>query len=248
MVTLNENLDHAITDAVDHFAAQRERTREYFIGMLSHDLREPLHLIAMNAALLLRREEPLPTADLRQVARIASGAARMERLISDLLDVTRSRLGGGLPMTRVSADLGEIASDTVDDLASANPGRDIRCTVDTPKAASSGQWDSARLTQLVSNLIANALKHGGDPIDVRVGPDEADNVLLEVRNQGEILPELRDHLFEPFFTSDQRSGIGLGLYIAREIALAHEGTLELVETPGETLFRLVLPRGDPAAD
>jgi signal transduction histidine kinase len=247
MVTLNENLDHAITDAVDHFSTQRERTREYFIGILSHDLREPLHVIAMNAALLLRRDEPLPNADLRQVARIASGAARMERLISDLLDVTRSRLGGGLPMTPVATDLGRIAGDIVDDLASANPGRDIRCTTDAAEPGLSGHWDSARLTQLVSNLIANALKHGSDPIEVRVRPGDAGTVVLEVCNQGEILPELRDHMFEPFFTSDQRSGIGLGLYIAREIALAHDGELELIESAGETLFRLVLPRRDSAA-
>jgi signal transduction histidine kinase len=247
IVTLNENLDHAITDAVDHYATQRERTSEYFIGILSHDLREPLHVIAMNAALLMRREEPLPNADLRQLARIASGAARMERLISDLLDVTRSRLGGGLPMTRVLTDLGKIASDTVDDLASAHPERDIRCVNDPRKGETSGQWDSERLTQLVSNLIANALKHGGDPIEVQVLPGDGDSVVLEVRNEGEVLPELRAHLFEPFFTSDQRSGVGLGLYIAREIALAHEGELELVEIQGKTLFRLMLPRGTPAS-
>jgi signal transduction histidine kinase len=248
IVTLNENLDHAITDAVDHFSAQRERTREYFMGILGHDLREPLHVIAMNAALLLRREEPLPNADLRQVARIASGAARMERLISDLLDVTRSRLGGGLPMTPVDTDLGRIAGEIVDDLSSANPGRDIRCSVEASERGVTGHWDSARLTQLVSNLIANALKHGGDPIEVTVRPGADDTIVLEVRNRGEILPHLRDHLFEPFFTSDQRSGIGLGLYIAREIANAHAGELELVDAEGETLFRLTLPRPDAAAD
>lgn len=246
LITFNENIDHAITDALDHYTMQRDRTREYFVGMLSHDLRDPLNAISIGAEVLARRDN-LADADRQMIDRLLASARRMNRLIADMLDVTRSRLGGGLPVCPTRTDLGAVARDTVDELAGAQADRDIRCVMPDADADLVGHWDPMRLAQAVSNLVANALRHGTDPI--RVTPvDEGACVALEVVNRGEIPAELRPHVFEPFQTRDASAGTGLGLYIVSEIARGHGGELELVaDTPGETRFRLRLPRGAPSA-
>lgn len=243
LVTLNENIDHAITDAVDHYTMQRDRTREYFVGMLSHDLRDPLNSIAMSAE-LLQREGLQPADQLRLAARVASSAVRMRRLIDDMLDVTRSRLGAGLPVSPVQVDLREVLNETVDELAAAHPDRDLRHGIEGGEDLV-GQWDPMRLAQAISNLVANAFKHGRDPIRVSAR-GERDSVVLQVENGGEVPATLRAHLFEPFETRDPTAGSGLGLFIAAEIARVHGGTLVLVDdTPGMTCFRLTLPRSVP---
>lgn len=242
LAVLNENIDHAIADAVDHYSLQRNRTRDYFAGILGHDLRSPLHVISMNAQLLLRREETLPAAELKMVARIAANAVHMERLIADLLDFARTRLGGGLPVTRIECDLHAIVAESVDGLASAHPDRTIALRKVPPHSNLVGEWDGARLAQAVANLVSNALKHGTDPIDIELR-DEGSHVTLAVGNGGEIEAESRVRLFEPFHTGDTERGTGLGLYIVREIARAHSGSVELAtDTPGHTVFRLRLPR------
>lgn len=246
LVTFNENIDHAITDAVDHYMLQRERMREYFVGMLSHDLRDPLNAITLCNEMLLRRED-LDEADRQLLARMRSNAQRMSRLIADMLDVTRSRLGGGLPITPGPADLAEIVCATVDELSSGQPERRIECPAPRQDADLAGRWDAMRVGQAVSNLVANALKHGGDPIRVATF-DEGDAVALEVASCGEIPVEMRKRVFEPFSTRDASAGTGLGLFITSEIARVHGGVLRLVpDTPGETRFRLELPRVAPEA-
>jgi signal transduction histidine kinase len=246
LVTFNENIDHAITDAVDHYMLQRERMREYSVGMLSHDLRDPLNAITLCDEMLLRREG-LDDADRQLLSRMRSNAQRMSRLIVDMLDVTRSRLGGGLPITPGPADLGEIVCATVDELASGQPERRIECPAPREDVDLTGRWDAMRIGQAVSNLVANALKHGGDPIRVTTW-DEGERGLLEVASCGEIPVEMRKRDFEPFSTQDARAGTGLGLFIVSEIARVHGGELRLEpDMPGETHFRLELPRLAPEA-
>lgn len=241
LLTFNENIDHAITDAVDHYTLQRERTREYFVGMLSHDLRDPLNTLSLGTEMLLRGDRR-DENERALLERMRASAQRMSRLIADMLDVTRSRLGGGLPITPGPADLGEIVCTTVDELAAGQPDRRIECRAPAAAADLSGQWDAMRLGQAVSNLVANALKHGADPIRVTTD-DEGERVALEVANAGEIPVELRERVFEPFSTRDASAGTGLGLFIVAEIARVHGGELMLVpDTPGETRFRLELPR------
>lgn len=244
LVMFNENIDHAITDAVDHYTLQRERMREYFVGMLSHDLRDPLNALSLSTELLLRRDGHDP-AEQQLLERMRGSAQRMSRLIADMLDVTRSRLGGGLPITPAPANLADIARETVAELAGGQPDRDIVCVPPPAGADLSGQWDAMRLGQAVSNLVANAIKHGADPIRV-AAVDTGDRVALEVSNLGEIPVEMRAHVFEPFSTRDASAGTGLGLFIASEIARVHGGSLQLVpDTPGQTRFRLELPRIAP---
>lgn len=244
LIMFNENIDHAVTDAVDHYMLQRERMREYFVGMLSHDLRAPLNAIVLGTEMLLLRDGH-DAAERQTLERMRANAARMARLIADMLDVTRSRLGGGLPITPGPADLGEIVCATVDELSSGQPGRRLECRLPADGADLSGHWDAMRLGQAVSNLVANALKHGEDPISVAVA-DHGERVVIEVASRGEIPVEMQARVFEPFQTRDATAGSGLGLYIVSEIARVHGGELRLLsDTPGETRFQLELPRHAP---
>ncbi|MFC0678930.1 ATP-binding protein [Lysobacter korlensis] len=244
LIMFNENIDHAVTDAVDHYMMQRERMREYFVGMLSHDLRDPLNAIVLTTEMMLLRDGQDP-GDRHALERMRANAGRMARLIADMLDVTRSRLGGGLPITPGPADLGRIVCDTVDELSSGQPDRHLECLLPPDHGDLTGQWDAMRIGQAVSNLVANALKHGEDPIRVTAA-DHGDRVVLEVASRGEIPVEMQARVFEPFQTRDANAGSGLGLFIVSEIARVHGGQLRLLpDTPGETHFRLELPRCAP---
>ncbi|WP_224240587.1 sensor histidine kinase [Hyalangium gracile] len=221
--------------------------RERFLGIVSHDLRNPLNAIALSASVLLREEDLAPRT--RKVAgRISQSAERMGRMISDLLDFTRGRLGGGIPITRQSADLRVICRPVLEELRVARPERELRLRAEGELL---GEWDADRLAQLVGNLVKNALDYSPPDMPVTVAMlEEGAWVRLEVHNLGEpISPLLLPKLFEPFRRgmrreeSSQSAGLGLGLFIAHQIALAHEGMLEVRSTREEgTTFTVRLPR------
>jgi signal transduction histidine kinase len=247
-----------ITDVSGHKAAEREREAriaemeravrfgEMFAGMLGHDLRNPLSAIMTAAELIARRAESDKIA--APARRVISSAARMTRMISQLLDFTRIRLGGGLPLERTRTDLADICRAIIDELEPV-----YVCPVRLAVSGDvSGTWDRDRLSQLVSNLAANACQHGleGVPIDIILDGTAADGVRLEVRNQGVIPPLLLPFVFEPLRSANDTgirvgpsSGLGLGLYITQQIALAHGGTIyvESNEAIG-TRFVVMLPR------
>ncbi|MBX9460271.1 MAG: GAF domain-containing sensor histidine kinase [Brevundimonas sp.] len=211
--------------------------RDQFIAVLGHDLRNPLAAIDAGLALLERApaEDRIPGV----VTQMKAASGRMNRLIGDVLDFARGRLGGGLPVgLRHAVDLGPMLEGVVDELRVANPARSIRLDValDHPVAC-----DPDRLAQLMSNLIANALTHGEG--DVRIGgrSDGAD-LTLWVANSGAPIPEAaRARLFEPFRRRGDSDGLGLGLYISAQIAKAHGGTLDLQSDETETRFVLRMP-------
>lgn len=205
--------------------------RERFLGIVGHDLRNPLNAIGLSArALLLRgvREE----REIRAVQRIISSADRMARMIAELLDVTRIRLGDGLPIHTRTIDVCALTRDAIEELEALEPGAKITLTAD---GDGTGEWDPDRLTQVVSNLVGNALQHGktAAPVRVRVDGRSEEEVVLSVHNDGEPIPaELLPDLFEPFRRgtagpkpSHAKDGLGLGLYIVHQIILAHRGTL-----------------------
>lgn len=240
---LHDLLDRAIADAVDHFAFERDRSREVFVGMLGHDLRNPLNAISMAAQQLLMHADRLDPAHRRLAKRILSSSARIERMADDLLDFTRGRIGGGVPVHIAAADLAAVIRDVTDEFHEAFPDRDIRADVDVDNLR--GDWDADRLAQVVSNLIANALEHGDDPIEVS-GRADGDQVVLEVRNPGDLASGSISQIFDPFVslgtTRAGRRGLGLGLYIVREVARAHGGTVDAGSDDGTTTFRVRLPR------
>jgi PAS domain S-box-containing protein len=219
------------------------RFSEMFVGILGHDLRNPLSAITTAASLLARRAETDKVS--RPAARILSSAGRMARMIDQLLDFTRIRLGQGLPLARSQNDLAEVCRMAVDELDVAAERIDLRVRGNTV-----GSWDGDRLMQLVSNLVGNALAHGaaGAPVEVVVGGETGEEVLLEVKNEGAIAPALLPVIFEPFRSGkdrkeDQSSGLGLGLYITRQIVLAHRGSIDARSTGKEgTCFAVRLPR------
>jgi PAS domain S-box-containing protein len=230
-----------------HDRAQLELAREFeqwILAIVSHDIRSPLGAIDTSAqllAMLAGRDEQL-----RGIAeRIGRGAARITHIVRDLLDLSRERHGGGIPVVLAQTDLATVCREVADEVATF--ATDHRISVECD-ANATGLWDANRLTQALANLMGNAVKHGapGSPIAVRVHADEA-NAIVEIHNAGAIPSELLPTLFQPFAARGDRmpqsDGLGLGLFIAQAIARAHRGELQVDSSPERgTTFRLVLPR------
>jgi signal transduction histidine kinase len=219
---------------------------EMFIGIVSHDLRNPLNVILLNAALMERLDALPPTAQ-PCLQRIRSSGQRATRLIRDLLDFTQVRLGRGIPLSPVTCDIHATVRQVVEEARQAHPGREVRLHA---SGDGNGIWDADRLAQLVSNLVGNALVYGeaARPVSVQA-EGQADSVVLSVHNEGPpIPPDVRDVLFEPLRQgSNSRGGpmgnIGLGLFIVDQIVRAHRGQVA-VESSQEagTTFTVTLPR------
>nr|WP_239578753.1 PAS domain-containing protein [Archangium primigenium] len=233
--------------------AQQESGRADFaqqlIGIVSHDLRNPLAAISLGAATLQRRGAIEPKAS-RTVERILASTDRAERMVRDLLDFTQARLGGGLKIERRPADLHDLTRGAVQEVQEARPGVRIRHEV---RGDGRGAWDADRLQQVVQNLVTNALKYGtaDAPVDIRTEAHDG-TVTLSVHNQGEpIPPERQASLFQPMQrgvegVDRQGRSVGLGLFIVRAIAQAHGGEVQLTSRADEgTTFRVVLPRDAP---
>lgn len=224
--------------------------REQFIAVLGHDLRNPLASIQAGVALL---ERSMPDPRAAQTLRLMQGSvSRMAALISDVLDFARGRLGDGIDLARNDTLLAPVFRQVVAELQSTAGDRVIDCdfALDRPV------WcDPLRVGQLFSNLLANALTHGDPAAPIRVGARCSDDMFeLTVANAGDpIPPATLERLFQPFFRggapSSQRGlgqrGLGLGLYIAFEIARAHGGTLQAASSPQETVFTFRMPSKRP---
>jgi signal transduction histidine kinase len=227
-------------------AEQQARFAETFVGMLGHDLRNPLNAIIMTANLVRR----MVANDRGAVDRILSSAHRMSNMVAQLLDLTRSRIAGGITLERKEADVGNVVSEVVDELRRTYPEREIDWSRPPEVLA---PVDHDRLAQVVSNLVGNALEHGDParPVTVRLAAREG-IAELSVHNAGApIPPELLPGLFEPFRPSIARGarskGLGLGLFITQQIVRAHGGDIGVSSTmESGTTFRVVLPRRAPA--
>lgn len=221
---------------------------ELFVAVLGHDLRSPLGAVLNSAALIeMTSTDPAVKA---HAARIGSSGGRMNRLINDILDLARSRRAGGLPINAAPADLSVIVRRAADELMAANPARRIETS---QEGSSAGAWDADRLAQVITNLLQNAIHHGAADSAVRVTLDGGarDSVTMCVINRGVIRPDLLPHIFDPFrgarsAAANQR-GLGLGLYIVRQIMQAHGGRIKVEsdEATG-TCFRVTLPRSAEA--
>jgi PAS domain S-box-containing protein len=222
--------------------------REQLIAVVGHDLRNPLNAITASA-FLLRRTEELSEGGVRAVERIRNSAARMARMLTDILDFARSSIGGGLPVHRERVNLHDICRSALEELQVANTGRKLELEV---QGDGWGCWDPDRLAQVVGNLVSNALQHGRPDTPVRVEVrDAGPEVLLSVHNEGEpIGPELQAVLFQPFRRGTTGKAatrsVGLGLYIVQQVAHAHGGKVTVHSTQGSgTTFTVRLPRGLP---
>jgi signal transduction histidine kinase len=245
LTRFNEAIDQVMTESTSTYAAERDRTREQLLAVLGHDLRSPLGAIIMAASVLGSREDHDSERRAQAVDRILRSARRMERLLDDMLDLTRIRLGSGLPLTRASMDLETTCRHVVDELATSHPHRVLRFE---PSGDLHGVWDADRLAQVVSNLAGNALHHGDEGAAVVVSArGEGEQVVLAVHNEGRpIPPEDLERIFEPLVQSESRGAsahLGLGLFIVREIVDAHGGRVGVTSSRAEgTTFTVWLPR------
>ncbi len=207
---------------------------EMFVGILSHDLRNPLSAI-LGAAQLLKSDLREPKFA-RLLALLASSGDRMGRMIDQLLDFTRARLGEGIPLVRENVDLTQLAQGVVDEARASNLASVLRLET---RGDTSGDWDRDRVCQILSNL------------EIVLDGSDAECVTLSVQNEGQIPLDLMPVIFNPFRGTLQKrgksKGLGLGLYVARQIALAHGGELRVTSSGSSTAFRLELPRATRSA-
>jgi signal transduction histidine kinase len=252
----NESIDQSVTKAVASYTRRVDQSRDLFLAILGHDLRNPLNSISMSA--LMPRPPPgRPNADTADAgpasfaAQIVNHAQGMARMIADLLDYTRTRLGAGMPVSPAPMDLGALGRELFDQFRAAHPERELRYQADGDLR---GDWDADRLRQAVSNLLGNAVQHGAAdaPIDLRLDGTAPDAVVVVVHNGGPPIPpgEL-PRIFDPLVRGssaqhpkvNRPGSIGLGLYIAREVARSHGGGIDVTSSAAAgTAFTVTLPR------
>jgi sigma-B regulation protein RsbU (phosphoserine phosphatase) len=221
---------------------ETSQLREQFIAVLGHDLRNPLASISAGARILLRRTND--EAEIRVLQMMQTTVTRMSGLIDDVLDLARGRLGGGINLSSdANQPLEPVLAQVVDELRMTMPDRVIESDF---RIAGPVSCDRSRIGQMVSNLLGNALTHGSPDKPVKITAVTGDGMFeLSVANSGEPIPDaVMAHLFQPFFRGQVRAGLqglGLGLYIASEIAKAHDGTLAVISTADETRFTFLMP-------
>jgi signal transduction histidine kinase len=255
LIRFGEAMDQALTESVAFFGAKVDQSRGLLLGVLGHDIRTPLGAVRLSAQ-MLQRTQGLDERQAKAVGRILSSSDTMRTMVDDLLDFTQTSLGTRLPISRAACDLRAVCTEAVAELQALHPDRAIELRLAGDLA---GQWDASRVGQMLSNLVSNALHHGDPQQPVTIvaagGPHD---VTLDVHNRGRpIRAESRGTLFEPMGQSRDMggdrhsgsSGLGLGLYIAREIALAHGGSLDVVSSAAHgTTFTALLHRQSPSSD
>lgn len=235
LISMHLDASDQLTDA-----CRQADLREQFIAVLGHDLRNPLASVMAGIGRLEKRVTG--KAELEILTMMKSSADRMTGLVNDMLDLARSRLAEGFALNQSEVDLRPVLSQVVDEAKATAGDQGITCTFDLRHPV----WcDPARIAQLLSNLLVNAVSHGASDraIEVKARTDER-TLELAVVNFGETIPaDILERLFQPFFRGSSRSGgLGLGLYIASEIARAHGGTLQVSSDDNVTKFTLRVPR------
>lgn len=242
LVTFNESIDGVTAAAVTAFSQAVERDRALMMGIVAHDLRGPLHTAAM-AMHVLSRRHPSANED-ASMGQLRRSLARMMPMVDDLLDVAAAGLRSRMIVRPQRMDLAALAQEIVAEVAAEFPAR--RFVVDAPDPPA-GDWDRARLGQLLSNLLRNAAVHGDGKAPVRVRlAGQVQQVVLSVQNSGPVIPEAeRARLFSPTARGANASHgahLGLGLYIVQEIAQGHGGRVELSsDAEAGTIISVYLP-------
>jgi signal transduction histidine kinase len=251
LTRFGESMDQALSESTSLYATKLNDSRVLLLGVLGHDLRTPLGVVHMSAQYLLRTET-LTGAETKAAARILTAADRMKSMVKDILDFTQTAFGVSLPITPAPADLAEITQEIVAEVSALHPDSKIELA---SEGDLTGNWDAPRIAQLLANLVSNAVQHGTRDMPVTILLDgDADSVRVRISNSGLAIPaEGRENLFTPLrqaTTEAQRhagsSGLGLGLYITREIAVAHGGTIDVASGGDQTTFSVRLPRTPPA--
>ncbi|MCA8291983.1 sensor histidine kinase [Burkholderia vietnamiensis] len=243
MIRFNEAIDQVLAESVRHYAQHTERGRDLFTAVLAHDLRSPLGAI-FNASQTLHYDAALSPASLRSASSMQRSAMRMRQMIDDLLVFMRTRLGDTLPVNLAQHDISRIAGDAVDEVSASYPNAhiELRCA-----DGLTTNCDAGRICQLIVNLLTNAARYGLGRIAVEAIGDD-DQISIAISNEGNPIPEdAFPTLFDPLIRgtisheNDASTGMGLGLYICRCIANAHQGTIKVASGEHGTTFTVRIP-------
>ena len=252
MVRFNEAIDQSLAEAVSRYSEMQRDSQNLFMAILGHDVRSPLGAISMGAQMLASNPGLTPNA-VKTAALIVSSSNRVAEIVSDLLDFSTSHLGDGIPVTTYPMDFSPVCTTIVEEMRLFHPGRLIRLEIAGNMEVI---WDSSRISQAFGNLITNAIDHGSaeEPVVVKVGENSNDEISWTIQNAGEVISsaQLRT-IFDPakrfaLRPASERKlsdkiNLGLGLYIAREIILAHGGRIGITSNiEVGTIFTIHLPR------
>lgn len=247
MTRFNEAIDQAVTESVARYTKTINSSRDLFLGVLGHDLRNPLGAVSMGAR-WLGQSGSTDTKQAKVVSEIGKAAERATRILNDLLDLTRSSFGTDIPVVKAETDVAALCQEITGELRALHPDRAFEVVHEGDPMAS---CDPARLGQVLSNLMGNAVQYGeaSSPITVGVAGNDPDTVTFTVHNLGTpISAEKQKVIFQSWMRgqevqSEQGAHLGLGLYIAKLIAEAHGGAIAVAsEEQAGTTFSLRLPR------
>ncbi len=252
MVRFNEAIDQSLAESVARYSEMHRDSQNLFMAILGHDVRSPLGAISVGAQMLTGNANLTPSA-VKTASLIVDSSNRAAEIVSDLLDFSTSHLGDGIPVATSPMDFSPVCSAIVEEMRLFHPDRSI-----TLEIAGNMEvvWDRARISQAFGNLITNAIDHGfaEEPIAITVRAQNDDEIVWTVQNAGEVIAsaQLRT-IFDPakrfaLRPASERKlsdkiNLGLGLYITREIIVAHGGRIEITSTKADgTAFTIRLPR------
>ena len=248
LTRFNEAIDQAVTESVAHYTKSINNSRNLFLGVLGHDLRNPIGAVTMAARAMVKRAE----ADPKQVllaSQIVKTTERATQILNDLLDVTLTQFGTDIPVVKAPMNMGQLGIQLVDEMRAVSNGQLIEISI---VGETEGEWDRGRIGQVLSNLIGNALQYSPENSVVRVTvAGQEDDVLISVHNDGDPIPSGKiKGIFEAFTRGQygeaapgRAANLGLGLYITKKVVLAHQGEISVVSTAeAGTTFVVRLPR------
>ena len=252
LMRFNEAIDQSLAESIMRYTEDVVRSKEMFLAILGHDLRTPLGAVITSSQFMLDSGD-LEEPNLTLATRIVRSSRRMNRMVGDLLDFTRSQLGSGVPVTREAMDLAEATRHAVEEIEAAHPNRSLTLDI---SGDLHGNWDCARISQVLANLLGNAVQHGSPDAPITVtARGEATEALVTVRNSGAPIQAADlPCLFDPFKrlrpgdtpanpSSSPSGSLGLGLYIAERIVTAHGGLIDVTSNEHTgTTFTVHLPR------
>ena len=254
LTRFNESIDQALTESISDYTKRINHSRNLFLGILSHDLRSPLGAARMSAQLTLKMGVAnLTDRQTMLISQVVECSDRATEIVDHLLDLTRARLGSGIPVIKAPMDMGFVSKQLVDEMRTRYPDHPFTLKI---SGDTEGEWDKPRIGQVFSNLLGNAVQYGfkHSPINVTV-EGEADAVVLSVHNDGiPIPPDAIGRIFESLIRGEEEIegdsetppgsiNLGLGLYITKEIVAAHGGTIGVTSSEKEgTIFTVRLPR------
>ena len=250
LIRFNEGIDQALAESIARYTEAIILSQDIFLGVLGHDLRDPLNAIGAGAQFLSHAGDK-DSRSAKLGSQMYTSVLRMNKMLDNLLNFTQSRIGGGLQISAADVDLAKISEDVIAEFQLSNPDRVIHNQVD---GDCTGHWDAGRLSQIYQNLISNALQYGSAESAVNVVTrDHGDHVVLTVQNNGvPIPPQNQYQIFDlmhrvPSIDVERnlKKNLGLGLYIVREIVTAHHGDISVSSTEEKgTIFRVQLQKNN----